>query len=97
VLHIINKSPFLFSALDACLRFAKKGDPILLYEDGVYAASSGTKIESLMINVIKEHPVYALQADLKARGINNVIHGIEIVDYAGFVDLVEQHKVNSWV
>ncbi|MBU0568099.1 sulfurtransferase complex subunit TusB [bacterium] len=97
MLHTVNKSPFLSGALESCLRFAQKDDPILFYEDGVYAAMSGTKVESLITDVIKEHPVYALRADLSARGIDSVIDGVNIVDYAGFVELVEQHKTNAWL
>ena len=40
------------------------------------------------------------QGRLKARGLNveRVIDGIEIVDYAGFVDLVEANdKVQAWL
>jgi tRNA 2-thiouridine synthesizing protein B len=43
---------------------------------------------------------YALGPDMKARGLSEdrVIDGVEIVDYAGFVDLsAEYDKVVSWV
>lgn len=69
----------------------------MLYEDSVYAAMAGTRLEPLMIDVIKKHPVYAIQADLKARAINKLIEGINVIDYSGFVDLVEQHKVVAWI
>ena len=97
MLHTINKSPFLHRNLESCLKFAKKGDPILLYEDGVYAALPGTQLEAFMLEVTEERPVYAIQADLKARGITNVIEGVTVTDYSGFVELVEQHKVISWL
>ncbi len=96
MLHTVNKSPFLFRHLESCLRFAQKDDPILLYEDGVYAAMSGTAIEPLMMETLKNHPVYAIQADLKARGITELLPGVQVIDYSGFVELVEQQKVCSW-
>lgn len=96
MLHTLNKSPFSSNNLESCLKFAQKGDPILLYEDAVYAAMPRTRIEALMIEVTKEHPVYALQADLNARGITKLLPGIKVTDYSGFVDLVEQHNVCSW-
>ena len=43
---------------------------------------------------------YALGPDLRARGLSDerVTDGIEIVDYAGFVDLAAEHdKVVAWV
>jgi tRNA 2-thiouridine synthesizing protein B len=97
VLHTVNKSPFLCNNLRSCLRLAQKDNPILLYEDGVYCAMLGTEIEPLMIEALKKHPIYALQADLKARGIIKLLPGINIIDYSGFVGLVEQHKVCSWI
>ena len=96
MLHTINKSPFSHQILNTCLRFAQSQEPILLYEDGVYAAMAGTELESFISEVINKHPVYALQADLKARGITNLISGIRTIDYTGFVELVEKHKVNGW-
>ena len=70
MLHTINKSPFLYYNLESCLRFAKDGDPIIFYEDGVYAVAAGTKVESMMKNALKKHPIYAIEADVKARGYN---------------------------
>ncbi len=97
MLHTINKSPFAHNNLESCLRFAKKGDPIVLYEDGVYAAAAGTEIEPKIKDVLKDHPVYVIEADVKARGITKVIDGIDMCDYYCFVSLVEQHKVFPWL
>ncbi len=47
MLHIINKSPLMNSALDSCLRVGPSGD-ILLIEDAVYAATTGNAFESKM-------------------------------------------------
>ncbi len=46
---------------------------------------------------LQSHPVYALEADLAARGINNLIEGIQVINYDGFVELVEQHNVIPWL
>jgi len=97
LLHIVNKSPFKFRNLDSCVRVAQKEDPIMLIEDGVYAAIAGSSIESLMKNILKAHPVYAIRADLKARGLDKIIDGIKVCDYSCFVDLVEAHKPCSWL
>ncbi len=43
--------------------------------------------------------VYALRADLEARGMaDRVMDGVSLVDYGGFVDLVAEHpNCQSWM
>ncbi len=99
ILHTVNKSPFEKSSVGSCLAHALEGSSILFYEDAVYAVLKGASIEPLVAGSdgVK---LYALGADLKARGITDdkMIDGIEIVDYAGFVDLSAEHdKVQAWV
>jgi tRNA 2-thiouridine synthesizing protein B len=97
MLHTVNKSPFQNSALESCLRLVRQGDIILLLEDGVYAAIAGSMKSSLIENAVKQNPVYAIEADLKARGLKNLIKDVRIVGYTDFVDLVEQHPVHAWL
>ncbi|MDY6874774.1 MAG: sulfurtransferase complex subunit TusB [Chloroflexota bacterium] len=97
MLYTVNKSPLMFGNLESVLRFAPGGEPILLYEDGVYAAAQGTASENLVKQALNQHPVYALQADLKARGLTSLVDGIQVIDYTGFVELVEQHHMVPWL
>lgn len=100
MLHTVNKSPFEKTTLDSCLRFAQEGSSILLIEDGVYAAMKGAKTEDQMVAAGNRHKIYVLGPDLMARGLaeENVIDGIETVDYGGFVDLAASHdNVQSWL
>jgi tRNA 2-thiouridine synthesizing protein B len=97
MLHTVNKSPLASSALQSALRIAARGAPLLLIEDGVYAAKPGARSESILIEGLAAHPIYALEPDLKARGIASVIDGIRVIGYDGFVELVEQHHVVTWV
>ncbi len=97
MLYTINKSPIMFRNLESCLEVAPPGDPILLYEDGVYAAVAGAETESLMNEVVEQHPVYVLDADLQARGLTRLVSGVEVVGYERFVDLVVEHNVVSWL
>ena len=49
---------------------------------------------------LSRHTIYALQPDLEARGINsnNMIEGVSLVDYDGFVKLTTEHSnVQSWL
>jgi tRNA 2-thiouridine synthesizing protein B len=97
LLHIVNKSPFTKNSLESCIRVAQKDDPILLIEDAVLGVMSGGKAEALVKEAQKNHGVYALSADLMARGIDRMTDGVKVVDYAGFVELVEQHRTMSWL
>ncbi len=98
-LHTVNKSPFEKSSLASCLEHVLEGSAVLLYEDGVYAATKGTVVEEKLKSA-QGVKFYVLGADLKARGLGDerVIDGVEVVDYAGFVDLAAEHsKVVAWV
>ncbi len=100
-LHTVNKSPFEKNSLETCLKLSKAGSSILLLEDGVYAALSGTSVAGLLTSALSDgKKVYVLNPDLKARGMadSGLIDGVETVDYAGFVDLAESNdKVQAWV
>jgi len=97
MLHIINKSPYDRPALDSALNTGEGA--ILLIEDGVYAATKGGSEEAKIKAAAGKFKFYALAADLEARGIaDRIIDGVAAVDYAGFVDLVAEHKTNqSWL
>jgi tRNA 2-thiouridine synthesizing protein B len=97
MLYTINKSPFSTNHLDSALRIAPAGAPILLYEDGVYAAMDGTQSTVQVREALADHPIYALEADLEARGLTKVIDGIQVINYDAFVELVEQHDVAPWL
>lgn len=99
-LHTVNKSPFERNALDSCLRMARDGSGLLLLEDGVYAAVKGTSVEQSVGDAAGRMKVYVLGPDLQARGMDagNVVDGVEVVDYEGFVDLTVSHDtVQAWL
>jgi tRNA 2-thiouridine synthesizing protein B len=97
MLHTVNKSPFQNNSLSDCSRYVQAGDVVLLLEDGVFAAQAGTSQTALLEKMMEQVTVYALRADLKARAIRELVAGVQITDYAGFVELIEQHKVHSWL
>ena len=100
MLHTVNKSPFEKNSLESCLRFARQNHNIMLYEDGIYGALKGTRFEGLLTEALKSYNIYVLVADLEARGMRaeNIIDGIKLADYAGFVDLAAENKtVQAWV
>ena len=99
MLHIVNKSPFERNSLESCLRLASKGSAVLLIEDGVYGATKGSNVEGKVQGAMADLKVYALDADLQARGMaDRVLDGVTVVDYGGFVDLVAEHtNCQSWL
>ena len=97
MLYTVNKSPLGTNSLRSVLRIAPADAPILLYEDGVYAAAPGSICSEITTAAMSNHPVYALDADLEARGIGGVIEGVQVIGYDGFVELVEQHDVTPWL
>ncbi|MGD2083438.1 MAG: sulfurtransferase complex subunit TusB [Chromatiales bacterium] len=97
MLHLVNKSPYERNSLSTCVGYVQQGDAVLLIEDGVYAAMKGG---SAAAEVQGLSDVSVLGPDLAARGISEdrLVEGVKVVDYAGFVDLVEaKDKVQSWL
>ena len=97
MLYTVNKSPLTTTNLETCLAIAPEGEPILLYEDGVYGAMDGGHLSDRIKEALERHPIYALEADLEARGIQRILDGIQVIDYDGFVGLVEEHNVVPWI
>jgi tRNA 2-thiouridine synthesizing protein B len=100
MLHLVNKSPFERNSLQSCLRLARAGSSILLIEDGVYAAISGTVHSRDVSKHLGELTFYVLGPDMSARGLDEstLTDGVNVVDYGGFVDLVVEHDVTqSWL
>ena len=100
MLHTVNKSPFETSSLKTCLSFAKSGSDVLVIEDGVYGGLSGSAHTSWVAEALGDVRVYALEPDLKARGLSGdrLIPGIEAVGYDGFVELAcANDKIQNWL
>ena len=100
ILHTVNKSPFERNSLNSCLKCVQPGADVLLIEDGVYAAIRDSSVAPRLTEALGRIKCYALGPDLKARGIaeDRVIPGINVIDYAGFVDLAAENvKVLAWL
>jgi tRNA 2-thiouridine synthesizing protein B len=100
ILHTVNKSPFERNALDSCLGHALEGSGVLLFEDAVVAAMTGTSVADKVMSAMQGRTFYVLGPDVTARGLSEdkVLDGIKVVDYEGFVDLVAEYdKVESWL
>ncbi len=99
VLHLVNRSPGETQALAQCLDRAGEGDAILLMQSGVYAAMKHSALASRMEQSIRKVNIHVLAPDLAARGIaaEEVMKGIELISYEGFVNLSISHgPILSW-
>jgi len=57
-------------------------------------------VTSMVESAMSSFTIYALESDLRARGIGSekMINGINLVGYGGFVELaVTNDKVQSWL
>ena len=100
MLHTVNKSPFERNTFDSCISMAKSGSSVLLIEDGVIASLKGTSVSDKVSKAMENVTFYVLGPDLNARGMTDdqIIDGIKVVDYEGFVDLTVEHEnVQAWL
>jgi tRNA 2-thiouridine synthesizing protein B len=86
MLHMVNKSPYENSNLNTASSIMRSDDVLLLIEDGVYAAVKSGKASAML----EGRTVSVMGPDLAARGISDekLADGVNVIDYAGFVDLV---------
>ena len=88
-LHLIQRSPYQYSALADCLKLCAEQDAILFMEDGVLGQS-----HTLLNDVA--NPKFALQDDLNARGLS-IADNVTPCSYTEFVELCTRYKkVISW-
>jgi tRNA 2-thiouridine synthesizing protein B len=97
ILHLVNQSPQQAQALHLCLRFATSDDIVLLLEDGVTAAVSGSAGATLL-QTSPCRRIVAVQADVASRGgADRLAPGVQLIGYDEFVALCcECDKVQSW-
>lgn len=90
MLHIIST----LEALKQATAYASSKDEFLLVQDAVYAVNPKHFAHAELI----AHNTYALSADVEARGLSHKADSaIELVDFAGFVDLTAEHsKSITW-
>lgn len=99
ILHTINKSPFAYNTFNSCLQVCTNNDGILLLEDGVFGAiQSAPCAKELQSAINNGTPVFALESDVNARGLQEKLtEGIQVTDYDKFVQLTLHYScVQSW-
>ena len=87
-LHLLNKAPE-HSRFARCLQSLQPGDSLVLMENAVLAlANSGLSLPE---------PCYALQADVRARGLSTQNGRHTLIDYQELVQLTADNpRIISW-
>lgn len=99
-LHTVNKSPFERSAFISALNHLRAGDALLMLEDGVVGSRKSSAFAGILENAAKTCRVYVLGPDMAARGMEakDLVAGVELVEYSGFVELVTSHdRTQAWL
>ncbi len=85
LVHLVQHS----AGLNSCLAHVADGDAVLLFGDGVHAASD-PRLAALGI------PVAAINEDAAGRGVA-IVPPVAAVGYDGFVALVVEHDASvTW-
>lgn len=84
MIQLVLSSPFLGQALAQALRYRDAGDPLVLMQDAVVAATAPVWCERLA-----GIPLYVMQEDLMARGLQSRI-GMTL-DIPGLIGLIADH------
>ena len=95
MLHIVSRSPIEHAILERI----DTGDAVLFIENAVLGLLKQGQLSSNLTQLLKKARLYALAPDLEVRGISSeqLIPGIEAIDYSGFVELtVENAVIHSW-
>ncbi len=95
MLHIFSKRPLLSENLERI----EDGDALLFIETAVYSLIKDSDMAVLLSEKQRHNVIYALQPDLKIRGIlpEQLIDHVQLTDYAGFVQLtVDNQVIHSW-
>lgn len=96
-LHVIKRSPHSSSDLERVLEVAREGAHIILVQDAVLAAADTSANRAWLGDAVSNGiTVHALDEDLRARGVERVLEGMDVVDYGGWVDLVDEHLPVTW-
>ncbi len=96
MLHLIFQS-----AIDgALLQRIDSLDSVIFFENAVFQINKKGILSLQLKQMLKNRTsLYVLDVELETRGLNitELVSGIEVINYSGFVELTEQNKViKTW-
>jgi tRNA 2-thiouridine synthesizing protein B len=95
VLHLVFQSPIEIAILERI----DSGDDVVFLENSVLRILQNGLLKQILTQLLSRSRVYVLSDDIEARGITSdeLITGIEVIDYAGLVTLtVKNPVIQSW-
>ena len=95
MLHLISSTP----VADAVLERIDAGSSIVFLENAVLWILRHGRLSERLAEMLADHRLYALSADLLMRGIDHaqIVPGIEVIDFGGLVELTVAHPlIQSW-
>ncbi len=97
-LHMLSHSPFSDGRFSSCLPLLGDTDGLLLTGDATYALTAGTQPAAELERLPEQVAVFALDEDVQARALGMLPSRVQLMDYAGFVELTCRYqRVNSWL
>lgn len=95
MLHLVYQSPLQLPVLQrmAC------GDAVLFMENALLNLSKDGRFASVLEKMRQTQSLFVLREDIEIRGIeeNELISGIQVIDYQAFVTLSCEHEViQTW-
>ena len=95
MLHLIFQSPIEAAVLER----VDSGDVVVFLENAVLRVIQNSDISDMLTQQLSSNRLCVLSDDIAVRGIvpNELVKGIEVIDYAGLVELTANNPViQSW-
>jgi len=95
VLHLISQSPIEIAILERI----DSGDDVVFLENAVLRVLQNGLLRDTLTQLVTRSRVHVLSEDIEVRGITSdeLIKGIEVIDYNGLVALtVNNPVIQSW-
>jgi tRNA 2-thiouridine synthesizing protein B len=95
VLHLVFQSPIEAAVLERI----DSGDVVVFLENAVLRVLQNSVISDTVTQQLGKNRLCVLSDDIAIRGIspNELIEGLEVIDYAGLVELtVNNPVIQSW-
>ena len=95
MLHLIFQSPIDIAILERI----DSGDVVVFLENAVLRVILNSDLSDRLTQQLGRNRLYVLSDDIAVRGIapNELVKGIEVIDYAGLVELtVNNPVIQSW-
>lgn len=95
MLHLISQSPIETAVLERI----DTGDSVVFMENAVLRILQNGNLAESLAGLLARNRLYVLSDELSVRGIrpDELVVGIEAIDYAGLVELTVKHPlIQTW-